>query len=221
MKVLFLKNTLVLGGAERQLALMMKYLPWEWERRVWTLGGGPIGEVIAEQGQRVDVSPRKAHMDVRPAADLWRRLGEWRPDVVHSWDWMSSAAALPLCRVLRIPVIEGTIRVGFAEPHRAAMRRLCMRLSAQVVANSMAGLVPWGIPQAKGRVLYNGFDPERLALCGLGHSGSSRPTVVTMTGRMMLLKDFSAVIRAARELAAEIPGAGGLSLSVPGPIATG
>lgn len=200
---------------------MMKYLPQEWERRVWTLGGGPIAEVIAEQGQRVDVSPRKARMDVRQAADLWRLLWEWRPDVVHSWDWMSSAAALPLCRVLRIPVIDGTIRVGFVEPHRAAMRRLCMRLSAQVVANSMAGLVAWGIPQAKGRVLYNGFDPERLALCGLRHSGSSRPTVVTMTGRMMLQKDFSTVIRAARELAAESPGAGGLSLSVPAPIGTG
>jgi hypothetical protein len=49
---------------------MMKYPPQEWERRVWTLGGGPIAEVIAEQGQRVDVSPRKARMDVRQAADL-------------------------------------------------------------------------------------------------------------------------------------------------------
>lgn len=142
----------------------MKYLPQEWERRVWTLGGGPIAEVITEQGQRFGVSPRKARMDVRQAADLWRLLWERRPDVVRSWNWMSSAAALALYRVLRIPVIDVTIRVDFVEPHRAAMRRLCMRLSAQVVANSMAGLVAWGIPRAKGRVLFNGFDPEPLAV---------------------------------------------------------
>ena len=43
---------------------------------------------------------------------LWRLLFEWRPDVVHSWDWMSTLAALPLCRLLGIPIVDATIRNG-------------------------------------------------------------------------------------------------------------
>lgn len=203
MRVLFLKDALVMGGAERQLALMMKYLPDGCERRVWTMGGGPFAKVIAEQGQRVDVNPRAARLDVRPAADLWHLLWDWRPDIVHSWDWMSSAAALPLCRILGIPLIDGTIRTGSVEPHRANIRRLCMALSVRVVANSLAGLLAWDVSPSKGRVLYNGFDPERLALCGAKPARPPKPTVVAMAGRMTAQKDFSTVIRAARELSAQ------------------
>ncbi len=200
MKVLFLKEDLGIGGAERQLALTTKYLPAEWERRVWTMAGGPFADVIAAQGHRVYIRPRAARMDVRPAWDLWRLLWDWRPDVVHSWDWMASSAALPLCAVLRIPVIDGTIRAGFVEPHRPGMRRLCMTLSQRVIANSMAGLLAYGVPAAKGRVVYNGFDPERLALCEAKPERHDSATVVVMTGRMTPQKDFSTVIRAARNL---------------------
>jgi glycosyltransferase involved in cell wall biosynthesis len=204
-KVLFLKEALVLGGAERQLALLMRYLPEEWESRVWTLGGGPFVDVIVGQGQRVDVRPRATRFDVRPAFHLWRLIWEWRPDVVHSWDRMSSAAALPLCRALGIPLLDATIRVGFLDPRRRAIRGVCMHLSARVIANSVAGLSAWGISRAKGRVVYNGFDPERLVLCDGGGSKPNTPTVVTMTGRMSRQKDFSTMIRAARLLAADCP----------------
>lgn len=205
MKVLFLKEALGIGGAERQLALMTKFLPAEWERRVWTMEGGPFAEAISAQGHRVDVRPRAARKDVRPAWDLWRLLLEWRPDVVHSWDWMASSAALPLCALLRIPVIDGTIRAGFVETHRTGMRGMCMALSKRVVANSVAGLVAWNVPSAKGRVLYNGFDPDRLPLCEPRPERDDSMTVVVMAARMAPQKDFSAVVRAARELDAREP----------------
>ena len=64
-----MKEALPSGGAERQLALIMEYLPESWERRVWTMGGGPFVEVIRQHGQRVEVSARAARLDVRPAAD--------------------------------------------------------------------------------------------------------------------------------------------------------
>ena len=165
MRVLMLKEALPTGGAERQLALIMKYLPADWERRVWTMGGGPFVEIIERDGQRVDVCRREARLDVRPAAQLWRLLLRWRPDVVHSWDWMSSAAALPLCLALRIPVVDATVRNGIARRRRSLPLRLVHAASARVVANSWAGLDAWGVGTARGRVVYNGFDPERLALC--------------------------------------------------------
>jgi len=119
---------------------------------------------------------------------------------VHSRDWMASSAALPLCALLRIPVIDGTIRPGFVGPHGAGMRRLCMSPPQRVVANSIAGLLARDVPAAKGRVVYNGFDPERLALCEAKPERHDSATVVAMTGRMTPQKDSSTVIRASREL---------------------
>ena len=160
-----MKDALPSGGAERQLALITEYLPERWERRVWTMGGGPFVEVIRQHGQRVDVSARAARLDVRPAADLWRLLRDWRPDVVHSWDWMSSLAALPVCAVLGIPIVDGTIRNGIARRRRALPLRAAMAGAKLIVANSHAGLRAWGVGSAKGRVVYNAFDPARWPLC--------------------------------------------------------
>ena len=216
-----MKEALPSGGAERQLALITEHLPPRWERRVWTMGGGPFVEVLRLRGQRVDVSARAARFDVRPAADLWRLLWRWRPDLVHSWDWMSSLAALPVCRALGIPIVDGTIRNGIARRRRSLPLRAAMAASRLIVANSRAGLDAWGVGAARGRVVYNAFDPARWSLCdgvdgsqGEGHdfhegddSGDhSRRTTVVMTGRMVAHKDFATVIVAARELDAEEPG---------------
>jgi glycosyltransferase involved in cell wall biosynthesis len=229
-RVLLLKEALPAGGAERQLVLIARHLPPPWEARVWTMGGGPFVEVLERAGLPVDVRARRARLDMRPAVHLWRLLLEWRPDVVHSWDWMSSAAALPLCRALRIPVVDGTIRNGIARRRRSLPLRLVRAASARVVANSRAGLAAWRIDPDRGRVVYNGFDPDRLALCPQGVGGSAgddagrkgveagreggdagreggdagragRPFTVAMTGRMVPHKDFATVIVAARLLA--------------------
>jgi glycosyltransferase involved in cell wall biosynthesis len=214
-KVLLMKEALPSGGAERQLALITEYLPERWERRVWTMGGGPFVEVIRQRGQRVDVSARAARLDVRPAADLWRLLRDWRPDVVHSWDWMSTLAALPVCRALGIPIVDGTIRNGIARRRRSLPLRAARTASKLIVANSLAGLEAWGVGAVKGRVVYNAFDPERWSQCdGAGGSPGERPApvgqpglcTVVMTGRMVAHKDFATVIAAAAELDTEEPG---------------
>ena len=209
MKVLLVKEALPSGGAERQLALLAEYLPESWERRVWTMGGGPFVEVIRQHGQRIDVCARSGRLDVRPAASLWRLLWEWRPDVVHSWDWMSSLAALPLCRALGIPIVDGTIRNGIARRRRSLPLRCAQAASRLIVANSRAGLEAWGVGADKGRVVYNAFDPARWELCdGAGERPreASGESTVVMTGRMVTHKDFATVIAAAAELDAEQPG---------------
>jgi glycosyltransferase involved in cell wall biosynthesis len=76
-----------------------------------------------------------------------------------------------------------------------------------VLANSRAGLAAWGIGARRGRVVYNGFDPERINLCYSGDRAVGGPFTVAMTGRMVPQKDFSSVIRAARVLAGESPAA--------------
>jgi glycosyltransferase involved in cell wall biosynthesis len=199
-RVLLLVDSLGNGGAERQLALLASSLPPAWERHVWSLGGGPFVEVIRASGVPVRVCARSHRLDPRPALDLWRVLRRWRPDVVHSWGWMATAAAGPACRLLGIPLIDGTVRNGMVPLRRGLANRLSMHWAERVIANSRAGLRAYRLTPARGRVVYNGFDPARLPLCAAASPDPAGPFTAVMTGRMVPEKDYRTFLAAAREL---------------------
>jgi glycosyltransferase involved in cell wall biosynthesis len=199
-KILYLTDGLFNGGAERQLALILKYLPSGWARRVFSLGDGPFTEAIRASGIPVEIRERKARFDARPALHVWHSIREWKPDLIHSWGWMGSVAAGPMCKALGIPFIDGTIRMGKKPPRNRLAQRLGMAWADRIVANSQAGLKAWGIGPGKGRVVYNGFDPDRLRLCYGNKQWSDSPIKVVMTGSMAKRKDYSTFLDAARWL---------------------
>ena len=204
-KVLYLADMLGNGGAERQLALLLKYLPPGWDRRVWSLGGGPYTEVIRANDVPVELHERRWRYDLAPLMDLWKTLIRQRPAIVHSWGWVSSAAAGPLCRILHIPWIDGSIRVGWIPREHARRARFALGLADRVIANSQAGLDAWGIPASRGRVVYNGLDPERRA-SATGSRPAGDPFTVVMAARMSPAKDFTTFLQAARLITAQASG---------------
>jgi len=207
-RVLLLTNSLANGGLERQLSLLAGSLPAEYERRMWSMDGGPHAGAVAAAGIPLMVRPRRFRFDVTPAIDLWRVIHAWRPHVVHAWHWMPAAAAVPACAVLGIPMIDGSIRMGSVPKSFGRPRRSIMHFAAAVVANSSAGLAAWHVDPAKGRVIYNAFDDERLRVAtprsSSRHDPSERFTVI-MAARMDPPKDYITVIQAARLLAASDP----------------
>lgn len=208
-KVLLSNVSLANGGLERQLLLLAQNLPADWEVRLWTLDGGPFQERVRQARIPWRCRPRRGRFDITPALDLWQAVGSWRPDVVHAWHWMPAAAAVPACRVLGIPLVDGSIRMGSVPRSLGRPRRSIMRWATIVVANSQAGLDAWRVGPEKGRVVYNAFDDRRL----LGASGrpeppagTSGPFTVVMAARMDDQKDYASVIAAARRLDGEQPG---------------
>lgn len=199
-RVLFLADSLANGGAERQLALLIKYLPADWDRRIWSLDSGPFADIIRSTGVDVSISKRFSRFDISPAISLWKILQSWQPDVVHSWGWMSTAAAGPFCRMTGIPLIDGTIRMGMVPPYRGHANRWSMKWASLIVANSQAGLKAWHIETDQGRVVYNGFDPDRLAFYKSENTASHGVFKVVMTGRMVPEKDYRYFFSAARKL---------------------
>jgi glycosyltransferase involved in cell wall biosynthesis len=211
MKVLLLRDSFPNGGAERQLCLLAANLPSGVQTRLWGMGGGPFLSVLRENGLQVDVDERRFRLDPAPALCLWRLMWRWRPDVVCGWGSTALLAA-PVCLALRVPLIDASIRNAFVRPRQERARRLAFRVARLVVANSHAGLVAWGVPTRKGRVVQNGVDPRRLARAGeiarrrrTAHGGdgahgaaSTDPFTVVMTGRMTAAKDFATFIAAAR-----------------------
>ena len=203
MKVLLLTYSHANGGMERQLSLLARNLPPQWQRCVWSLEGGPHAEAVTAAGIPLIVRPRRARFDVAPAVHLSRLIRSSRPDVVHAWHWMPAAAAVPACVALGIPLIDGSIRMGSVPRSFGRPRRSIMHFATFVAANSSAGLAAWRIDAGKGRVIYNAFDGERL-LAASSRPPAARgdePFTVVMAARMAPPKDYATVIRAARLLA--------------------
>jgi len=196
-RVLLVCDDLENGGMQRQLATLAGALPTEWERRVFSIRSGPYLTVLRDAGIVIDVAERRHRRDISPAWPLWALLHSWRPDVVHAWGWMGSTASLIGCRALGIAHVDGSIRRGMVTRAWYDPLTLGLRGADLVISNSLAGLCAWRIPERRGRVVHNGFDPARLPLCKPDDRPQA-PFTVVMTGRMVPAKDFSTFVRAAR-----------------------
>ncbi len=205
MRILLLTDALPNGGAERQLSLLATHLPSEYEVRVFSMGDGPFTDHLRVNRIPVAVHKRRTRFGMSPLPHLWHALTWWRPDVVHSWGWIATMSAGPMCRALGLPLVDGTIRTATPPSEFISLKRFGMTMAALVVANSRAGLESWRVPAAKGRVVYNGFDASRLEMAQRPRSDSGQLRVV-MVGRMEPEKDFATLLTAARALAGEREG---------------
>jgi glycosyltransferase involved in cell wall biosynthesis len=204
-RVLYVTDSLSNGGAERQLSLLAKSLPNKWSPLVFSLGEGPFEDVILAAGIRLQVRTRRFRYDVSPAYRMLRLITRWRPDLIHSWGWMSSAACGPIAKALQIPFVDGTIRNAMKPAHLGALQQFGMHFADRIIANSAAGLAAWGVGSDRGRVVYNGFDLARCSPPVSRLTPRNKPFTVVMAARMSREKDFATFVEAARLLAHRAP----------------
>jgi glycosyltransferase involved in cell wall biosynthesis len=115
---------------------------------------------------------------------------------------MSSAASTLPCKLLGVPLVDGTIRSG-RPPERWtwAKRRLLISADA-VIANSRAGLDSFGLERPGLFVVHNGFDAERMPTTTSVRSAPAEGATaqVIMAARMTREKDFDTLIDAVESL---------------------
>jgi len=203
-KVLIVTDSLGNGGAERQMALTLVHLPKVWQARCFSVGAGPFAKYLRERRVQLRVAQRRWRWDPLPFLRLWGAIASWRPDVVHSWGYMTSVMSLPACSAFGVALIDGSIRNGNVFLSDRYRSRLALRHATMVVANSKAGLDAAQVPHERVRVIRNGFDTARIPLHAPPR-GDDRFTVA-MVGRMTQQKDFAAFINAARILAKDVGG---------------
>jgi len=203
-KILMVCDSLGGGGAERQLTLMSTSIIDPWQVSVFALEGGLFAQEIRSAGIPLTISQRKFRLDPSPVAALWREIDRLRPDIVHSWGWMTSFAAEICCRRWKIPHVSGVIRRGMLPHSRAWTLKKTSSLGTVVIANSQAGLDAFGISSGRGRVLYNGFASERFERANFDRTNSSSDPKarfqVVMAATMDNRKDFPVFIESARQL---------------------
>ena len=206
-KILYLIDTLHAGGAERQLSLLLKYLPPTWDTRVVSLDNGQFYQVLLDQKTAVVIYKRRSRFDLIPILQLYFEIWRYKPDIIHAWGWLCSAVVAPVSKIFHIFLIVSIRTASMGNRHHWRTR-VTLLLSDLVVANSCAGLPAFRVPQKKSSVVYNAMDPDRLQLIKRDSNVDSGITRVIMTGRISPLKekDFTTYFEAARRLSAQEPG---------------
>lgn len=196
--VLYITDSLNIGGAERQLLLLANNLPENWTPIIVSLCKGPLFEVARKSGIHTILVERKNKFDalgpILAIKEIARRI---HPDIIHSWGWMSTMLATIVQYSLSIPLVSGVVRLGGIPNQKRRRIKFASRLGNITIGNSRAGLGAWNVPEQRGRVVHNGFDWTRLP-----HSFNKVTTIsdsfkVIMIANMAPRKDWEAFIRVA------------------------
>ena len=214
MRVLYIVDSLRVGGKERQAVELLKGLRGmkEVQAMVVTMGEEQfyVPDVMA-LGIPLIFMIRRIRWDPLIFLRLFRILWSFRPHIIHTNNDMATFYALPLTRLLGAKLVNGDIRgVMQSTGFRWKVRKLLLQLSDARAANSKAGLESVGLDIAgkENHVIYNGFDIDRFrkrtgevsALDGLAPRGRK---VVAMVAEFSDFKDYPTYIRAAQILLQE------------------
>ena len=166
-KILHFIDSLRAGGKERQLVELLKGLS-AYKEIVCELA------IMSEDIQydavnNLDIQKhyliRKNKKDPRILVKLYKLCKEFKPDIIHSWDSMTSVYAVPVAKMLGIKLINGMIRDSspFKLFSKSCIRsKITFPFSDVILANSNAGLKAYNAPMHKSACIYNGFDFNRI-----------------------------------------------------------
>ena len=168
MKALYMIDSLRAGGKERQAVSLLKGLAQRGvEILVVCMGEDHFfGPSLRETTIRLEHLLRRRRWDPVAFIRLHHLVQGFRPDVLHTTCWMTSFYALPVGKIHRIPVVNGSIRNAFTRGGiRWKVERMLLKLSDARVANSRAGFNSrrFRATDPGNYVIYNGFDFSRLS----------------------------------------------------------
>ena len=208
MRILHYMDGIYRGGKERRLLQLLRFLL---ERNSAEIELGLMSREIAyPEFQTLNIKThyliRKTKKDWRIFREFYRVCRAFRPDIIHTWDSMTSVYALPAAKAVGAIFVNGMVTdtprpapLGKKEIFRG---RLTFPFSDVVVGNSLAGLDAYHAPESRRVCIYNGFDFKRLE--GLPPAEGVRrdlqvdtPKIVSMVASFTRRKDYDTYIRAA------------------------
>jgi sugar transferase (PEP-CTERM/EpsH1 system associated) len=218
LKVMHVVNSMSLGGTEKAVLRLATALTAGFEHRICCIRGfdPQLTKSWLATEQVVSLNLRSSRFSFFVPA-LLRAIGSYKPDVVHSRNWGAIEAVLA-ARMAGVPVvihsehgyeIESLSRTPVRQKW---MRRLVCSTADAVftVSRELRGFhaSQAGVRPEKIRVLSNGVDTQTFAPSRQSREQirselgiSSADFVVGAVGRVVPIKDYATLIRAAGKLA--------------------
>ena len=163
------------GGAEKQVCLLAANLPGEeFNVRVFLLTrDGPRSDELRHAGVPVEVIGKRFQADPRALVRLRRRLGEFRPAIVHTWLFAANSFGRAAARLAGVPHIVASERCvdPWKTPAHFWIDRRLARWTEAITTNSAAVrdfYAAHGIDPGLFRLIPNAAEPRRAV-------GASKP----------------------------------------------
>jgi len=187
MKVLHVITGLDAGGAELQLAMILRRTRHESD--VVTLyNPGPVAELITAQGTTVRNIGMQRNTELPALIRLRKLIKDGQYDVVHAHLYRAQVYARPAARLAGTPVVLTTEHsIGETHIERRKMTRgvRALYLSSEMFSDATIAvsdivkdrLVRWGVRPGKVTIIPNGVDTD-----GLGFDAEARERVRAQFG---------------------------------------
>lgn len=208
MRILFCNQNFALGGVERRLSQLIYGLSQQGGYELYCLvfDETKVYPILNKTNLKIFKIPeggRKTKLNFIDSV-----IKDIKPDIVHCWNLEMAF----LCAITKFrknygfKLISGTITTAYKYPKNKAtfyIEKFTFKQSDVIVSNSLAGIVVKNAPRKKCRVIYNGFDYQRLS--NLRDPGSIRmelgintPYIITKAARVNEQKDIKTFIDVAK-----------------------
>lgn len=195
MRLLFIIDRLDRGGKERQLYEIIRLLAGNSDIALGVITFNPNGYYSALMKGMVEYYQEipKRPLKIEPIYKIWHPVKSFKPEVIHTWDSLSTMFAWIPSKVLNIPLVDGSIRdSGVDRGWQYYFRRFFMLRANVILANSRAGLRYYKV---NGEVIYNAIDKSRFRV-----HGDKNPKVMIMIASFSDYKDHKTFLDAAARL---------------------
>ncbi len=167
MKILFIIDSLRSGGKERRLVSLITGLTRydEIEMELITLSDKIHYKSVLNLPIKIHYLRRDIRKDLKILSKFNTIVNNLQPDIVHCWDNIAAIHFAPICRLKGIPFINSMITAApkvkkFSK--RYITNAISYPFSDVILSNSQAGLDTLFVPKNKQKVIYNGFNFNRL-----------------------------------------------------------
>ncbi len=160
--ILFVIDGLYPGGKERQFMEILKGL----DKKLFRTGIVTFNKhkFYTDEARKLAdyfVELDKEHNKFKPFLSIFPHFKKFRPDIVHTWDYLSALYAYLPTKIYRAKFVNGSIRdAGIEKGWQFKAKKLMLKLADVAISNSEAGLKNYGV---KGEVIYNAVDFGRFS----------------------------------------------------------
>lgn len=193
-KILYATDGLGNGGKERQLIETIKHINTnKFDTGLITFNSNQYYSEIAEQLSGYYSAFTKEKNVFEPFVSVFDAFEKYRPDIVHSFDLLSSMYTYIPSKIYKSKIINASIQdSGLDKGWHYTMKRYLLSVSDINVSNSLKGFKYY---KSNGEVLYNFIDPKRFYTekCSDGFNAA-------MVANFTDYKDYNSYFKIIKEL---------------------
>ena len=208
-KILFTIDGLRSGGKERRFLALLKQLTLlsKFQCELIIFNSDVHYKEVFDLDVNLHFLIRKRKKDFGVFGKVYKVCKDFQPDIIHCWDSLSTLYSIPSAKLCGKKLITSKISDAPINYKRLSSfgisSEICFRFSNLILSNSNAGIKAYRVSNKKAKVIYNGFDFNRIMNLPKKEDVRSNfnikeNNIVTMVASFSKNKNFESFLEAAK-----------------------